>query len=200
VENLTQAEQRLFAKWYGYGDLAQRPEFWQDAYECFSKEEANIPLPIGYNALTVRMVLDMLDCQKCGNCCRYDRIPVYPHDLERIIEHTQFTMEDMKKIIVSEKGKGYLKGTNGCPFLKKNRCSIYKYRPDACYLFPIQSPKETTAEGKAVRQMIIRIKCPQTMEVAKKVIMRALNEGDRLLLPNLMVIEKSYKEENNGSD
>ena len=199
--NLTKGEEWLFAKWWGDSDIPQKSEFWQDALKVYSEEVVNVPLPIQHNPQTVRLVLDMLDCPpgECGECCKYDRIPILPHDLERIIENTKFTMEDMKELIVSEDGKGYLRGTNGCPFLKRNRCIIYKYRPDACYLYPIQSPREVYWDNKKTEQMMIRVKCPQSMEVVKKIIFRALREGDRLLLPNLMVIEK-YKEESDGSN
>lgn len=161
-------------------------------------------LPVQYNPQTVRYVHELLDCPPgvCGECCHYGLTPITTIDVERIISHTDYTKEDFKEIIIEKEGKAYIGGARegGCPFLKDKACTIYSYRPDACWLFPIQGmSKEVIWSGEKTRQLVIRIRCWPALEVARKIILKALSEGDRMMLPNLMVINK-YKEEGNGSN
>ena len=201
MDTLTREEQSLFSKWYGDADIAQKPEYWEDVLDLYSKAGIDVPLPIGYNPQSVRMVLDTLKCPpgECGLCCHYGRIPVHLHDVERIAENTDFSYKDLTKLITVKDGKNFFEaGERGCPFLKDNKCSIYAFRPDGCYLFPIQSPVEASANGHKVQQMRMRIKCRPALGVARKIILKALGEGNRLLLPNLIIIDREDK--GNGTD
>lgn len=192
MASFDEGEVKLFSKYWGNNDLASTEEFWADVYEYYSKEPHDAPLPLVYNPQTLRMVQDLLNCPpgKCGDCCRYKKIKVMPFDVERIVENTTYTLEDLNKLLVVEGDKKHLNGyPNGCPFLKRNRCTIYKYRPDDCYLFPF-SGQDAVLNGAMVKQMWIRIRCPVALAVARTVITRALSKGDKLLLPDLTIIPK----------
>jgi Fe-S-cluster containining protein len=199
MDNLSQAEQFLFSKWNGVKNLADREEFWSDVFDQYSKDATNVILPIAFNPQSVRMALELLDCPpgECGECCRYERIPIFEYDVERIVSNTPYTKKEIYELSTIIDKKVYLNGKDGCPFLKDNRCTIYKCRPDGCYLFPLQSPKDAEVNGKKVQQMTIRIKCRPALWVARKIILRALKEGN-VLLPNLIVIPK--KEVKDGPD
>ena len=168
MAELTKREQMLFVQYGGNQDLVNNDEFWQAAFDCYSQEIKSVPLPLRYNPLTVRMIHDMLDCPpgECGKCCYYIKIPLKANDIKRITENTSYN--DLDRLIVIDKdGSKYFTGQpDGCPFLKDNTCTIYKYRPDVCYLFPIQSGMfATTSDGQQIQQMYIRVKCPQTMKI-----------------------------------
>jgi len=53
--------------------------------------------------------------------------------------------------------------------------------------------REAALGGKLVQQMTMRIKCPQALDVARKLITQAMSKGDKLLLPDLTIIPV-YKE------
>ena len=186
MDTLTSGEQRLFATYWGIKRLEKREEFWEDAYRVFLTEQLNVALPLKYNPVTVRMILDMLDCGECGDCCRYTKIPITQQDVERIIEHTSYTQKSLKRVVQTKDNELYLSGD--CPFLKDNSCTIYKWRPDTCYLFPIQSSKAVwSVDGEFTQQMFFRIKCRQALAVVRTIFNKAMTPN-RLLLPNLTLI------------
>ena len=61
-------------------------------------------------------------------------MPLTQKDIEKIeklgYKREQFT--------ITKNGITYLKNKNGkCVFLKDNKCTIYKYRPEGCKLYPL---------------------------------------------------------------
>lgn len=182
---------KLFSKYWGRDDLVQDEEFWQDVYGYYSKELSNAPLPMVFSPSTLRIVSEMLVCPpgQCGKCCCYDHIELSDYDVRRITENTEYTEEDFKKLITVKDDKMTMDGTNSCSFLKDNACTIYKFRPDACYLFPF-SGKRMMIGKEVVKQMQIRIKCEPALAVARKVITEVMSKGDKILLPDLTIIPK----------
>ena len=197
---LTGAEQKLFAKYWGTPELEKSEEFWEDALKEFSKDGTKIHLPIQYNPQTVRLIQEALKCPagECGKCCQHRPVPINITDIKRIRENTQYTGEYLKEAVIHRDDKAYIRQIDaGCPFLGLNVCTIYKYRPDSCYLFPIVASEKVSVNGKSVQQMIVKILCPQTITVVRNIIEGALESGDKMLLPNLVIIKKEGK---NGSD
>jgi Fe-S-cluster containining protein len=194
MELLTSEEQYLFSKYWGRYDLAEYDEFWEDVFKYYSKELKDAPLPLEYNPLTVRMVSDMLDCppSKCGLCCKhYKKVHLTASDILRLIDSKSATEEELNKILQKDKDNHWFMNCfpNGCHFLKDNVCSVYKYRPDVCYIFPFGS-NECGLNGKITKQMTIRMKCRPALEVTKILIKKSLATGDKFLLPNLMIIKR----------
>jgi len=195
--DLDTGEQKLFAKYWGMVELEKNEAFWDDVYEYYSKEPRDAPLPIRYTPLTVRRVLDMLECPQggCDNCCKtYGVVSVSPYDRERIVKYTAYSYEDLTALLtVDEKGV-YInsKKDGACPFLGDKGCTIYSARPDTCYIFPLGF-KKASINGEIVQQMQIRIRCPQALAVARELITAAVTEGkEKMLLPDLTIIPK-YK-------
>ena len=189
---LTGGEQKLFAKYWGVQNLEKLDEFWEDAYQVFLSEQLNVALPLKYNPTAVRMIHDMLGCPpgKCGDCCRYTDIPISQRDIDRIAGSGLYTAEYLKEIIQPKGEEFNLAGKDGCPFLKDNSCAIYKWRPDTCYLFPIQrSGIPWSVDGETTQQMLFRIKCRQSLAVVRSIISQAMSP-ERLLLPNLILISR----------
>lgn len=180
---------KLYAKYWGNGELVNNDGFWEDIYEYYSHEYCDAPLPLEYNPTTVRMVLDLLDCppRKCGKCCRYNKLKLRPTDIQKITDNTSYTMKDLG--LFRDSGKTYMDCSNGCMFLKDNSCTIHKFRPDACFFFPIGS-KDVVSGGRDTKQMIIRIKCPTALDIARKVITEAMSKDNLLLLPDLTIIPR----------
>lgn len=189
---LDEGETKLFAKYWGRDDLVKDDEFWHDVYEYYSLEVHDAPLPLMFDPYTVRMVMEMLGCLSgvCGKCCYYDNIQVSQNDIKRIKENTTYTDEDLAKLLTIKDNKVIMNGKpDGCPFLKDNKCTIYDFRPDCCYIFPF-SGKGAMAGGEKVKQMQIRIICEPAMAVARKIITEAVSKGKSLLLPDLTIIPK----------
>ena len=189
MADLTVDEQYLFAKYWGkeLGD-----EFWADINARYLKSDALLALSAEYNPQTVKRVLSMLDCPpgRCSICCRYPQIHVTQEDIRNIVNNTEH--KDIK--VKEEKGGYYIDGSNGgCPFLKDDYCTIWKYRPFICYLYPIQGGRAAILNGKRVSQIIIRLNCQSSIDLARKVIEITLKNPEFMLLPDLSVINR-YKE------
>ncbi len=197
MADLTIAERELFAKYGGQEDLTHNEDFWADIRLRYIGSDKIIALPVAYNPLTVRRVLDMLNCPPgaCGLCCRYRTIHVTSDDILTIIEKTEYTQEDIDKLLKEDEKGRYLAGEpDGCPFLKDNVCTIWEHRPSVCYLYPIQGGREAFLGEQQISQMTIKLKCPASIEVVKRVMERAVTENpNMLLLPDLSLVNK-YKE------
>ncbi len=180
---LTSNEQKLFAKYYGRKYLLEDDSFWEDVFMLLSGHI--ILLPLAYNPKTVRVILDLLECEKCGKCCYYKDIPITGADIDRIIDNTKYNLEYFDRVIVKNSLCGQ---PDGCPFLEDNKCKIYKFRPDTCYFYPIQGSVDAIINDKPNRQMRIKIKCLSSLNVARKIITKALSEENGILLPNLTII------------
>lgn len=190
---LDEFEVKLWSKYYGRNDLVEDEEFWQDVYGYYAKEIRDAPLPMAFTPSTLRIVSEMLDCPpgQCGKCCYYNHIGLNDYDVRRITEGTAHTEEELEKLITMVDDKMTLNGhPDGCPFLKRNKCTIYQFRPDACYMFPFGG-KSIIQGNEKVKQMQVRIRCQAALDVARKVITEVMSNGDKILLPDLTVIPKA---------
>ncbi|NOR46310.1 MAG: YkgJ family cysteine cluster protein [Candidatus Delongbacteria bacterium] len=82
------------------------------------------------------------ECKQCGNCCNISGyVFVFKEDLNRILELTDFTMNDLQTSYLSTVD-GYTvfrdKGTGACIFWDEaiKGCKIYEARPTQCRTFP----------------------------------------------------------------
>lgn len=197
MADLTVKEQEMFGKYWGQENLAFNEHFWEDASASYCDGFTNIMMPLVHCPESVRRVLDILECPpgKCGKCCCYSVIQVNDFDIRRIIDNTDYTQKDMDELVkVKEDGNKFLDGTNGCPFLKDDTCLVYKYRPDTCYLFPIQGPRQAFINDKPIQQMLIRAKCPESMKVIRNILTDAVVTNKMMLLPDLSLIPPKTQE------
>jgi len=194
VARLSLAEQRLCSKYWGRADLVYDDEFWEDVVKSY--HGTNIPVPLKYNPLSVRRVLDMLDCPpgKCGQCCNYGYTPIFDQDIKRIVDNTDYREEQVRSFLVEKDGALGIDGTNGCPFLKDNVCTIYEFRPDTCYLFPIQYAIKARMDGEDCEQMVIRLKCAPGLKILRTLFTEAVEGGYFMLLPDLSLVPKWRKD------
>jgi len=84
-------------------------------------------------------VAGKIDCTKCANCCKEMGPRLSKRDVGTISQFLGFTPEMVvSKYLKERKDKAgeYLASKIPCPFLKKNRCSIYKVRPKGCKSYP----------------------------------------------------------------
>ncbi|MFA5401560.1 MAG: YkgJ family cysteine cluster protein, partial [Dehalococcoidia bacterium] len=117
---------------------------WDKAYA--EGQYSSIVLPLKWNPFAVRRVQDLFHCDRCGECCHYDRVPVTQVDVDRAPEIAPY--------VIREGDKGYFITKGGCPFYKDG-CSIYERRPDVCWLYPLQSPITL----KDQERVVIRLRC-----------------------------------------
>lgn len=186
---LTVEEQKLFAKYWGK-ELGE--EFWADVNDLYLHSDALIALPVEFTLQNVQRVLSLLNCPpgKCGACCKYEKIQVSQEDIRKIVDNTQHKNIDVK----SDKSGYYLDGSKGgCPFLKDDACTIWPYRPFTCYLYPIQGGRPALLKGEQKNQMMIRLYCPSSIIITRRVIEMALENSNSMLLPDLSVINKYKK-------
>lgn len=72
--------------------------------------------------------------ESCTACCYETEMPLTKEDLNRI-EGLGYSRKDFTRI---KDGLVVLKNVQGhCFFLKANKCSIYKFRPEGCRLYPL---------------------------------------------------------------
>lgn len=171
-------EARLYSKYYGK-EFINDEQYWQDV--LIYLRDVDIPMPYRYNPITVRIVHEMLECPpgNCGGCCNYKEVPLSHNDITRM-ENASIALP---QILTKDNGTQYFDCSNGCPFLIENSCSIYKYRPDACWLFPVQHSSDSDL-------LHIRVRCQASIAVIRKIVTAAVKENNFLLLPNLICIEK----------
>ena len=105
------------------------------------------------------------------------------------MENTEYTEESLKEITMIKDEIPALIVGSGCPFLKENSCTIYDFRPDACYMFPFDG-RDAVMDGKPAKQMRIRLICKPALVVARRVITQMINDSGKILLPDLTVIPK----------
>ena len=183
MKELSPGEAKLYARWNGR-DFIDNEAFWKDAFECL--QDHDIPLPYKYNPSTVRIIHDLLDCPpgNCAGCCHYPQVPIAQHDIKRLVRGGIKVPE----LHTKEDGTLYFDCSNGCPYLEGNTCSIYRHRPDACWIFPVQHNPNSEL-------LYMRIKCRPGFEVIRHVVTDAVRENNWILLPNLICIEREVKSE-----
>jgi len=85
-----------------------------------------------------REVSSLIDCTKCGNCCRKIRVVLNHSDIKRFAKGLNISVTQFKEqylVESDEKGKFWFK-TEPCPFLINNKCSQYPLRPASCRSYP----------------------------------------------------------------
>ncbi len=105
--------------------------------------------------------------------------------LDRKIPPLSISIDKRIQPLPNPEGEGFI-----CALfdIKDNKCKIYKFRPDTCYFYPIQGSVDAIINDKPNRQMRIKIKCLSSLNVARKIITKALSEENGILLPNLTII------------
>lgn len=173
---LSPGEARLFARYDGK-DFLEDEQFWADVLTFM--RGCDIPLPYRYNPYTVRLVHELLDCRAgaCGDCCRYKETPIDQTDMERW-DRAGIPRPPLCR---KEDGTFYLDTSQGCPFLKDKRCSIYAHRPNACWVFPAQHFPDNEL-------LFIRVHCLAAVAVLRRIVTRAARENGFKVLPNLICL------------
>ncbi len=86
-------------------------------------------------------------CQKCGDCCRAQKIPINLLDIFNISAHLKLTPDEFVqkylKLTKDKQGeKTYIIKQSPCPFLKNSLCSIHETKPITCKITPCpKNPK-----------------------------------------------------------
>lgn len=82
------------------------------------------------------------ECKQCGNCCNVQGyVFIFPNDLDRLIENSGFTLEELQKTYLSTVD-GYTvfrdAGSGACIFWDHivKGCKIYEARPTQCRTYP----------------------------------------------------------------
>ncbi len=85
-----------------------------------------------YNQIT-----EKIDCTKCANCCKQIKPVLSLNDIDRLSKSIGLPVQQFKKQFLKKDEDGdYTFNESTCPFLKRNLCSQYDFRPNACRSFP----------------------------------------------------------------
>jgi uncharacterized protein len=94
-------------------------------------------------------VFSIIDCTRCGNCCRTSNPVFTEQEIERIAQRLGMTGAELieKHFVACEDEDGMQPKTQPCPLLGADtRCTVYEDRPASCAGFPY-----TDEEGFACR-------------------------------------------------
>jgi len=182
MADLLPVEAYLFSKYYGNRNLVNDDGFWADV--AFLYKEKNVPLPLIDNPASRRRLHDLFHCNQCGECCKYDRVPVSDLDIQRL----EKSLHNVRDYIVNDDNVNKMVCTNGCQLLKDNKCSAYPNRPDVCAEFPIQNSRQAQlSNGQPFTQIIYRLKCQPSVDVIRIIMADACSKG-MMLLPDLSLV------------
>ena len=83
-------------------------------------------------------VVRQIECRECANCCKVFRPVLKAGDVDRLAAGLGISQEVFVQEYLAEynEGKGYLFNRRPCPFLVKNACTVYPFRPDQCRSYP----------------------------------------------------------------
>ncbi len=119
----------------------------------------------------------------CFNeCCRDVTIFLGPYDVLRLRQGLDITAKEFIEKYTSIVGTERLipmivlrmneDDEKRCHFVTKEGCSVYRYRPWACRMFPL----DVTEEGKSFKTVIDTIKCKGLNEELTRPVLEYLNE------------------------
>ncbi|MBD3204502.1 YkgJ family cysteine cluster protein [Candidatus Woesearchaeota archaeon] len=87
--------------------------------------------------LIVKKVQSLIDCKKCSNCCKILKSTLNKKDIKRISSHLNLSEKEfMTNYLKKNKNQEFEFKKKPCIFLKKNKCTIYKVRPENCRDYP----------------------------------------------------------------
>ncbi|MCI0470590.1 MAG: YkgJ family cysteine cluster protein [Candidatus Aminicenantes bacterium] len=97
-------------------------------------------------------IAPMIDCATCGNCCTEILPIVKETDVTNMASGLKMRSDDFKKkyLVKANDTAGYTFNSNPCPFLVKNRCTVYNFRPDDCRSFPHLHKDDFTSRSISV--------------------------------------------------
>jgi hypothetical protein len=84
-------------------------------------------------------VFEVIDCLKCGNCCKTTSPVFRDVDIKRISKKQKIkSYKFIETYLRTDSDGDYVLKSSPCPFLNKvdNSCTIYDYRPLACESYP----------------------------------------------------------------
>ena len=84
-------------------------------------------------------VFKVIDCLKCGNCCKTTSPVFRDVDIKRISKKQKIkSLKFIETYLRTDSDGDYVLKSSPCAFLNKvdNSCAIYHYRPLACESYP----------------------------------------------------------------
>ncbi len=157
---MSNPEETLRRLWEGT-DFLHDDRYWRDVQRIYGQGHFRIPVPITNSHSSLRYFQDIFQCARCGQCCRYKNVPLTPWDRKRMDK------VGIKYEVITQDGINVMPcGEDGCRFLTPdNRCTIYLYRPDACFTYPTQhSPKEGDT------RLWVAVKCKASIDALRLLI------------------------------
>jgi uncharacterized protein len=93
-----------------------------------------------------------IDCTNCANCCKILGISVTDDEIERLAKTDNLPVEIFIDNFIKQgdfANEKFLKDKS-CKYLEKNKCTIYKNRPEDCKSYPHVNKKNFTTRTFAM--------------------------------------------------
>jgi Fe-S-cluster containining protein len=126
-----------------------------------------------------RQAFQFVDCTRCANCCKNERVTVTVNqpDIDRLAGHLGLSEEEFIRAYLepAKDGRYRIRG-QPCPFLGgDSRCTTYAVRPDGCREYP-----HTDTEGfvfRTHRHTENTKHCPAVFWIVEGLRLRATGEA-----------------------
>ena len=150
--------------------------------KLLTKEDL-LPMKAHWKVSLINLIDKQFSCDKCGSCCKIPH-PIFltVFDIGRLAHHFDKPFDKIykkyvKKINVKGKEQYRFKKDRPCKFLKSNRCSIYKHRPQACRAYPLGS--NIFQDNLEIKDVRFADWCPQCQKLK-----RALTDNREVYFTN----------------
>lgn len=118
-----------------------------------------------------QQILKMIECKRCGWCCKYNKVYVKLSEIRRIRKYLHMTMEDFMDKYVEKNHEEYYFHVP-CPFLISDKdgkygCTVHPVRADVCRNFPLDTMTMTIGECHMSKEILNIIeKCTGITDVS----------------------------------
>ena len=115
-------------------------------------------------------VFKKIDCLECANCCKTVGPLFTDKDISRISKKLKITPGKFtERYLKIDEEQDYVLNKLPCPFLVDgNCCSIYSFRPKACYEYPHTQMKN---QKKVLKLHLLNCKfCPGVNEIFNRIL------------------------------
>ena len=139
---------------YGLGDLkTKHVSLWTDSdykniVEACRKENVSPQLPLLFNTINIKRLLEISYCRRCGYCCGWGPNPLPPGpgvflfdtELKLLSQHSNYSLKQLKKRTIRHESAPNARSLPfPCIFYLKDKCQVYEARPFACSTYPLSN-------------------------------------------------------------
>lgn len=117
-------------------EFARRREAENDRFSVFLKQQETGQID-GLVAELDKKISPVIDCTRCGNCCKSLMIVVSDEEADALSGHLRQPRTEFDETYLEKGGNGMMIiNKMPCHFLSDTRCTVYEHRFAGCREFP----------------------------------------------------------------